>query len=126
MWKRLVVSTMIFFCNDADAQIRKWDGSAGDGQWSTVSNWANDSLPSMDDTVVFDNSFVSGNYNVLLPAGNFSVNIKYLIITPSASVIQVRVPNANAAVPALNLAAIKLFDGAVFINSSGLSSTLGS
>jgi len=119
VWKiKLFLVAVNLSVGSADAQVKKWDGSAGDGQWSTASNWTDDILPSPTDTVVFDNSFVAGNYNVSLPPGNVTVNIRWLIISP-AFVIQLRIPNSNTAVPALSATGIRLFNGAVFVNSSG-------
>ena len=122
-WKTILFFVLINQSTySSNAQIKKWDGGAGDGQWNTASNWSDDILPVAADSVVLDNSFLSGNYNVLLPAGNISTSIRWLVVVPSASIIQIRIPNTNTAVPAIALTGIRLFNGAVFINSSGASS----
>ena len=120
VWKiKLFLIAVNLLIGTVDAQVKKWDGSAGDGQWSTASNWSDDILPSPTDSVVFDNSFILGSYNVLLPAGSTTTNLRWLIILPTASIIQLRIPNTNTAVPSLNLTGIKLYTGAIFINSFG-------
>jgi len=119
-WRAIVLFVLINQSSSPiNAQIKKWDGGAGDGQWSSALNWSDDILPTISDSVVLDNSILSGNYNVLLPIGNISTSIRALTIIPSSSIIQIRIPNTNTAVPAIALAGIKLFNAAVFVNSSG-------
>ena len=48
---------------------KRWDGGAGDNLWSSRLNWETDSLPVLSDSVLLDNSLISGNYSVILPHG---------------------------------------------------------
>jgi len=36
------------------AAVKTWDGDAGDGLWSSPTNWDNDTLPAVDDSVLLD------------------------------------------------------------------------
>src|SRR3954462_12415811 len=93
----LLLLVKIFLCG----QI-KWDGGAGDGQWSNPVNWAGDILPKPGDDVVLDNSFVQSTYKVFFSAGNVSVSIRSLIISASnADSITLELPKTNTISPGL-------------------------
>lgn len=109
-----------FFANSAIV----WDGEAGDGLWTTNTNWVGNILPGASDDVILDNSVVTGSYTVSLPAGNISVSVNSLIITPAGlNNITFIIPNANTAFPSFTVSgpgdALVLNKGAVFKNSSG-------
>src|SRR5688572_18964389 len=93
-----IVLTIIFFLTSilpAYSQLR-WDGGGGDGQWTTVTNWAGDILPSSIDSVLLDNSLVTGNYTVVLPAGMQTVTLQSLVIQPLVgNSIELILPVAN-------------------------------
>src|SRR6185436_11925974 len=94
--RRKAIIILCFLCltiNAAISQIKKWDGGAGDGQWSSASNWSDDILPASGDSVVLDNSMLTGNYNVLLPTGNSGISLRWLTVSPAGSIIQIRIPN---------------------------------
>lgn len=83
------------------AQVR-WVGSAGDGQWATASNWVGNIVPSAGDDVLLDNTSVTGNYTVSLPGSTETITVKSIVIEPaSANTIQLVIPAASTAAPAL-------------------------
>jgi hypothetical protein len=110
-------------CFMTGAQIT-WDGG-GDGiAWNDPANWFPDAVPAPTDDVVLDNTAVTGNYIVMLPAGAIGISIHSLTITPAtATVITLTLPSANTANPGLQITgagdALVLNSGAVFRNSSG-------
>ena len=107
----------------ASAQVT-WIG-AGDGvSWADAANWSSGAMPLPGDDVVLDNSAVTGNYDVSLPANGTIVTVNSLTITPGASsVIRLLIPASNSANPALHILttgdAFTLNTGASMINSSG-------
>src|SRR6218665_1518437 len=109
-----------FICN---GETLKWDGQAGDGQWSTELNWSSDRIPGANDEVILDNTFIPGDYIVTLPSGNVLVSLISLTIQPASSTIQCVLPASNIASPALLLSGagdvFVLHEGAVFRNASG-------
>lgn len=48
-----ITSLFVFAPNIASAATRTWDGSAGDGKFSTAENWSDDTVPANGDSVVF-------------------------------------------------------------------------
>lgn len=118
----LLLSTV--FCN---AAVLKWDGQAGDGQWSTALNWDQDRLPAPGDEVILDDAHINGDYTVFLPGGNNAVSLFSLFISPgNAQIITCILPSSNTASPALTLTGpgdvFILNKGAVFRNASGAAS----
>lgn len=102
---------------------KKWDAGGGDSLWSNPLNWEGDAIPTLTDDVLLDNSFVPGDYSVVLPSGSSSVSVNSIRISPAPpSSIKLIIPVANTAIPALVVngsPGILLEAGAVFINSSG-------
>ena len=102
---------------------KRWDGGAGDNLWSSRLNWETDSLPVLSDSVLLDNSLISGNYSVILPHGVVNISISTIIIKPTDSaLIRLILPSGNTAIPGLSLlgaGGIRLFSGGEFQNSSG-------
>ncbi|MFM7838411.1 MAG: hypothetical protein ACKO6K_02495, partial [Chitinophagaceae bacterium] len=108
------------------SQPLKWDGGGGDSSWTTAANWSEDRVPQSGDDVLLDNSLREANYLVILPAGNSSITIRSLVVSPSADHhIEVLLPKQNTAAPALSTTlapGLVLSQGALFRNASGASS----
>ncbi|HKO82362.1 MAG TPA: T9SS type A sorting domain-containing protein [Chitinophagaceae bacterium] len=109
-----------FFANSAII----WDGEGGDGLWSTNTNWVGDIVPGASDDVILDNSIVNGGYTVSLPAGNVSISVNSLTITPTGSnSITFIIPAVNTASPVFTVSGpgegLILNKGSVLKNSSG-------
>lgn len=107
------------------AQVR-WDGEAGDGQWTTALNWVNNQVPAATDDVLFDNSLIAGNYAVHLPGANTTITVRTIIILPAtATTIQLHLPASSTAAPALVATGpgygIVINNGGLLLNSSGIS-----
>jgi hypothetical protein len=124
MRKTWAVTMCLLVSIIAEAQLY-WDGGGGDGQWNTGLNWSTDTVPDSTSHVVLDNR-VSGNYTVMLPAGNVSTRVLSLAITPGASqLITLVLPSSNTAMIGFQAIgagdAIVLNEGAVFRNASGAS-----
>lgn len=108
------------------AQLR-WDGEAGDGQWSTAQNWTGDVLPGTLDDVILDNSFITGPFTVTLPGGNGSVQIRSITISPGTdNTIDLILPATNTAIPAFKVSGavygMVIGNGGTFKNASGADS----
>ena len=96
-----ILFAAVFISNDCTSQ-KKWDGGAGNNQWSNALNWTGNTLPSVIDDVVLDNALVTGNYTVILPAT--AVTVKTITITPAVSrTIDLSLPSANTAIPGLTV-----------------------
>lgn len=106
---------------------RYWSGSAGDGQWSSAANWVGNAVPLPADEVVLDNSYITGNYSVVLPAGMVTTTINTLNIAPaSGQNIRLTLPATNTAPTGLAVTAtgdaFVLHTGSLFRNNSGAAS----
>jgi hypothetical protein len=104
---------------------KKWDGEAGNNQWSNAINWTGNAVPSSTDNVVLDNSLVTNNYSISLPST--AVTVKTITITPSASrTIELTLPATNTALPGLTMNgpgySLVINSGGTFRNSSGSAS----
>jgi len=75
----LLVSLISIILGNFSLGQKKWTGNGGDSLWTTASNWSGNSIPTNSDNVVLDNSYVSGNYTVILNADT-SQTIKSLQI----------------------------------------------
>ena len=124
--KRLLFITVIpAIAQNSFAFTKTWTGLAGDGLWSSATNWNNNSLPAATDDVVLDNSIVTADYIVTLP--NTAVSIKTLSLSPAiAHIIRLVLPVTNTVAPALTVSGpgygIVINSGGIFRNQSGLSS----
>jgi len=121
--KFLLCIALLFLSVNIKAQVR-WDGEAGDNQWTTASNWAGNIIPASTDDVLLDNSLMAGDYTVSLPGSLSSITVRTIIILPTAGkVIQCILPASNIATPALSATGpgygITIFNGGIFMNSSG-------
>jgi len=107
------------------AQVR-WDGEAGDGQWTTAINWVGNQLPAATDDVLLDNSLVTGNYIVYLPGASTTVTVRTITILPAvATAIQLNLPASSMVTPAFTATGpgygIVINNGGLLLNSSGAS-----
>jgi Secretion system C-terminal sorting domain len=123
--KCLLYMPVLFISISITSQVR-WNGNAGDGQWTTPANWVGNQLPSTTDDVLLDNSVVAGNYMVSLPGAASAVTIKSIVIAPATgNTIQLTLPVSNTATPAFTLTGpgycIMINKGGIMINSSGAS-----
>jgi len=113
---------ILLFVSLSSVGQKKWDGEAGNNLWSSALNWTGNTVPVATDNVVLDNSFVSGNYNVALPAT--SVTVKTITITPLATkTIELTLPSTNSLLPGLTVTGpgygLTINSGGTFRNSSG-------
>ncbi|MBA4166335.1 MAG: hypothetical protein H0X41_02090 [Chitinophagaceae bacterium] len=121
-----IPACLILLSSTARSQ-KKWDGGGNDDQWNNPFNWAGDALPGNIDEVVLDNSIVSTNYTVRLPAGPVCVTVKRINISPFAgNNIELVLPAENTLVPALVITGpgygLDISSGGIFRNASGASS----
>jgi hypothetical protein len=124
--KRFLLPAIIFliFSQSNFANVKTWTGMGADGNWSTPSNWSENSLPSAGDDVLLDNAVVSENYRVILPAT--LVTVKTVTISPSAGkIIQLILPATNILTPGFIATGpgygLVINNGGVFKDSSGAS-----
>ena len=125
--KCLLYIPVLFVSVNIIAQVR-WDGEAGDNQWTTASNWVGNIIPAATDDVLLDNSSLTGNYIVLLPGSLSAITVRTIIISPAVNnTIQVVLPSSSTAVPAFTATGpaygITINNGGIFMNSSGSAST---
>lgn len=126
MRKTWGVTILLFVSVITSAQVY-WDGGGGDDQWSTALNWSTDAVPDSASLVILDNGIITGNYTVMLPAGDISTRVLSLTITPAASrSITLLLPSSNTAMNGFVATGpgdgVVLNPGAVFRNASGASS----
>ncbi len=112
----------ILFINISFAATKRWTGNAGDGAWSTPSNWNGNTVPSVNDDVVLNNIFVNGSYVVKLPAT--LVVVKTVTISPSSgNTIQLTLPSTNLLTPGFIISGpgygLVINNGGIFKDSSG-------
>ncbi|MEO6314554.1 MAG: hypothetical protein ABIU63_09995 [Chitinophagaceae bacterium] len=110
------------------AQVR-WDGEGGDGEWTTGANWVGNIVPLPSDDVLLDNSLFASGYTVALPPLTSVVTVRSIIILPAAGkLIQCTLPATNTATPALVTTGpgygITIYNGGIFMNASGSSSSV--
>ena len=104
---------------------KRWDGEAGNSLWSDARNWTDNTLPTLHDDVLFDNSRRSTSYTVVLP--NTTTTVRGIRINPaSGQTIQVILPATNTETPGLVISSftygLVVEDRGVFQNSSGATS----
>ena len=123
----IIISILVLttYSSIVKAQV-KWDGEAGDSLWNSAANWVGNTLPSSADEVHLDNSFVPGNYIIILPGGLSAVTIRSLTIVPvMGKNIEVLLPVANTSIPAFTATGtvygLIIHTGGIFRNSSGAS-----
>ena len=115
---------------------RFWVGTSagGDGvSWGVAANWSGGQVPAPAEDAILDNTTVTGNYTVTLPAGAVITQVNKLTITPSAGhTITLTLPATNTGSPGLRVGDstaatddIVLNAGAVLRNSSGAASGAG-
>src|SRR6202008_695791 len=78
-----------------------WVGVAGGGDgtsWANAANWVGGAVPGATDDVRLDNSSVTGDYTVTLPAVSGTRTVASLVIAPSAGrTITLTLPSGNTA-----------------------------
>jgi hypothetical protein len=115
----------------------RWDGGANTNNYLDAANWENNQVPNSIDNAVFDHSFISGEYTVLLSTTSDRVTVNSINIDPGlGDSIRVEVPSTNNLVAtttspvqpaALTIMgnggmALAIHDKGVFTNASGASS----
>lgn len=55
-----------------------WDNSAGTALWSTASNWADNTEPTINDFVTFPNTIPGGQSTITLVSGEFAQSLTFL------------------------------------------------
>ena len=113
---------ILLFISITSLAQKKWDGEAGNNQWSSALNWTGNAVPIATDNVVLDNSIVLISYNVVLPST--AVTVKTITITPSApKTIELTLPSTNIFLPGLTVSgpgyAMTINSGGTFRNASG-------
>lgn len=116
--------TLILLCTSVFSQ-KKWDGGGGNNQWNNALNWSGNTLPSITDDVVLDNSLLASNYTVELPST--AVTVRTITITPATSgSIELTLTPSNTFVPGLTVTGpaygLTINSGGIFRNSSGSTS----
>jgi hypothetical protein len=123
--RRIWMLVLLVFLNLAmRGNIKSWTGGAGDGLWSSPTNWTGDSVPVATDDVILDNP-CSENYTVTLP--DVSVTLKTLTIFAQAGkTILLLLPTSNLNAPGFSATGpgygIDIESGGIFQNSSGIAS----
>ncbi len=122
----VMLTALILMTHDLKAQ-KKWDGEAGDGLWSSAGNWSPDGFPSLNDSVLLDNSLDQDSYSVTLPPGSLTTALTKLAILPAhGKQVTLLIGSTNKASPALSLSnngeCLALGDGAILMNASGATS----
>jgi len=121
-WQPLLLFALLVYV-PSFSQLR-WDGEAGDDQWMTAKNWSGDVLPGINDDVILDNALLAGNFTVILPGGNSSVQVRSIVIAPgSGNTIELLLPVTNKATPAFKVSGavygMVIGNGGIFKNASG-------
>jgi hypothetical protein len=125
--KRLLINLLILgVAINSYGQIR-WDGGGDGTSWNDPANWLGNIVPISTDNVLIDNSIVTSNYFINLPAGNISTVLNSLTITPTGTnTITVTLPNTNTAAAGLQINgsgdAFVINAGGIFVNASGATS----
>jgi hypothetical protein len=95
----LICIVFLFTHNNSYAQYKLWVGITGGGDgssWSNPLNWNNGTLPSTADSVLLDNSFVTGTYTVTLPGGTSNTQVAKIVILPTLpNFISLTLPSTN-------------------------------
>ncbi|MBX7152636.1 T9SS type A sorting domain-containing protein [bacterium] len=83
------------FAFGAGGATVKWDNGQGDGLWTSQLNWDGNTVPGSLDSVVLDNSIVTGNYTVTL-SGTTAQNVLALTIgDDGANTVALNITNTN-------------------------------
>lgn len=111
----------VLFSGEVNSQ-KLWDGGAGNNLWNDPWNWTGNSLPTATDDVFLDNTLVSSNYSIVLPAS--AVTVRTITIRPLLNRnIELVLPSFNVQVPGFTANGpgygMSIFAGGVFRNASG-------
>ena len=98
-----------------------WDGGAGDGLWSSATNWGDDVVPISTDYVLLDNTLASSSYAITYSAAASA--IAALAINSPANTITLEIASGSAGNLTVNnntLADVCLMKGAYLKLSKGV------
>lgn len=117
---------------DCPSGFTCWDGEAGDGLWTSATNWTTNLVPDASTDVLLNNSSISGSYIVTIPptASNPQSVRTLKIIPDTGNTIRLVVQNGSGSAAALVFGDgtstitddITLDSGAVLQNSAGTTS----
>ncbi|PJA95347.1 MAG: hypothetical protein CO129_12205 [Ignavibacteriales bacterium CG_4_9_14_3_um_filter_34_10] len=100
----------------------KWDGGASTTSWTDAANWSGNAVPTDADSIILDNTYVSGNYSVnLAPESSQTVKSLQIGYTGNVNTITLIVsgPTTNALIlDGGGASALYLADGGVLSNQS--------
>lgn len=119
----------LLLCHLGMAQ-KRWTGNNGTAYWNDPLNWEGDTVPESTDQVLLDNTFFSGNYEVILP--ETEIVVESLEISPAENqFIRLLLPISNTITSASGSPLPRAFTtlgsgyslhlrkNAAFINASG-------
>ncbi len=124
LFKRLIfIGLIMLFCSGWVKGQTYWKGTAGDGLWSTATNWVGDALPISASDVVLDNTNVSGSYTVTIDASASTITVKSLQIGYSGNVNTITLIVSTATLNILTVSgggatALHITDGGILSNQS--------
>ncbi|MBL8878540.1 MAG: autotransporter-associated beta strand repeat-containing protein [Phycisphaerales bacterium] len=77
---RFIVSACVLakFVEPPRVFADQWDNSSGNAQWSTATNWADNTEPGINDFVTFPNSMPGGASTITLSSGEFALSLTFL------------------------------------------------
>ena len=111
-------SSLEFGFSALNALTHYYTGGGAPGVWDDLNNWTGGRIPAVFDTVILDNSLVSGPYQIDLPARR--IDLTALYVRPTDSIF-VKLPSSNTF--GLHLSAqdsgLVISEKGVFINEAG-------
>jgi len=82
----LLCTHFLTSADTSNAAYKTWVGATGGGDgtsWSNALNWNNGTMPSTADSVLLDNTVVTGTYTVTLPGGTTNTQVAKIVILPT-------------------------------------------
>ena len=65
--------SLIFFAADAEAETRRWTGSAGTTEWDDAANWSPEGVPAQGDEVIISDTAEVSLTNVTAKLSSFTL-----------------------------------------------------